>query len=397
MKKSLLVCGVPAVAFAAWALHAMYSDPPLGPQGESVPPDEATYSAQIIASGISMLNTVREKQPDHVYRRDAHARTHGCALATFTVNPVEERWKQGLFATPKEYKAWVRFSSGSTDVQSSWKPDARGMAIKVLGVPGRKLLEGEENETTQDFLMINNPEFFIANVEEYALSTAYQAQNNPFGYFASDGRNFTWNFLKWRMREFRIGLEILKFPPKNLLAVQYYSMTAYKLGAGQYVKYTNKPVACSAATSVPGARVGFGSNALTDQLAAELRAGPSYCFDLMVQPQVAGKNMPVEDPTIGWSERDSPFVPIARIRLERQDIAPQMQSGFCENLSFTPWHALPAHEPVGGLNRVRKVLYSSISRYRRCLNGKASGEPKEDGSMAFNSKPCIATEPIPQD
>jgi len=31
------------------------------------------------------------------------------------------------------------------------------------------------------------------------------------------------------------------------------------------------------------------------------------CFELLVQPQVAGKNMPVEDPTVVWSEEDSPF------------------------------------------------------------------------------------------
>ena len=399
MKRFMLIGGVAVLGFAGWALHAMYAEPPWGPMGERVLPDEALYSARIIASGISMLNAVREKAPDHIYRRDAHARTHGCALATFTVNPADPQKQglfQGVFAVPGQYKAWVRFSSGSTGVQSAWKPDARGMAVKVLGVPGRKLLEGEENETTQDFLMIDNPEFFIANVEEYALATAYQAQNNQFAYFASDAHGVTWNFLNWRMREFRIGVQILKFPPKNLLATQFYSMTAYKMGAGQYVKYSNKPVACDAGGSVPGSRVGFGNNALDEQLAGELRTSPGYCFDLMVQPQVAGKNMPVENPTIGWSERDSPFVPVARIRIDRQDITPQMQNGFCENLSFTPWHALPAHEPAGGLNRVRKVVYQSISRYRRCLNGKAFGEPNGDGSLTFDSKPCLATEPIPQ-
>jgi catalase len=391
----LLIAAIPAVALAAWALHAMFTDPPPGPMGETIPPEEATYTARIIASGITMLNAVRENAPDHIYRRDAHARTHGCALASFTVNPVEGRFRRGLFSAPKEYKAWLRYSSGNTALKSAWSPDARGMAVKVLGVPGTKLLDGEENDTSQDFLMIDNPAFFIANVEEYALATRYQALNKQFTYFADDGGGFTWNFFRWRLREFRIGMQILKFPPKNLLADRFYSMTAYKLGSGQYVKYSAKPVACASGGKLPGSWVGFGDNALQEQLIGELKTG-DYCFDLMVQPQVPGRNMPVEDPTVEWSEKDSPFVPVARIRIARQDITPQLNDGFCENLSFTPWHALPEHEPVGGLNRVRKGVYQAISRYRRCSNGLYFGEPADDGSLAFKSSPCKADKPIPE-
>jgi len=395
-KKILLTCAVLAICFGAWTVRAMYTEPPPGPAGESVPPDEALYTSQIIASGISMLNAVQNKIPDHIYRRDAHARTLGCALATFQVNPVADRFRRGLFATPNTYKAWIRYSSGSTGLQSSWKPDARGMAIKVLGVPGEKLLEGQKDATTQDFLMINNPVFFIPNVRQYAQATAFQAANKQFTYFAADRNGFTWNFFRWRLREFRIGLDILKFPPKNLLSIAYYSMTAYKLGQEQYVKYSARPAVCAAGGSVPGWWPGFGSNALSDQLARELKTGPAFCFDLMAQAQAPGKNMPVEDPTIEWREQDSPFVPVARIELDRQDIAPQMNNGFCENLSFMPWHALPEHEPVGGLNRVRKAVYQSISSYRRCRNGLDFGEPSNDGSLTFDSKPCVATQPIPQ-
>jgi hypothetical protein len=393
----LLIGAIPAVALAAWALHAMYTDPPPGPMGERVPPEEVTYTAQIIASGITMLNAVRERdrRPGHIYRRDAHARTHGCALASFTVNAVDERFRRGLFAAPKEYKAWLRYSSGNTALQSAWKPDARGMAVKVLGVPGKKLLDGEEDDTTQDFLMINNPAFFIANVEEYALATRYQALNRQFTYFADDGNGFTWNFFRWRLREFRIGVNILKFPPRNLLSDRFFSMTAYKLGSGEYVKYSAKPVACASGGKIPGSWVGFGDNALQDQLVSELKTGPDYCFDFMAQLQMPGKNMPVEDPTVEWSENDSPFVPLARIRIARQDITPQLNNGFCENLSFTPWHALPEHQPVGGLNRVREGVYQAISRYRRCQNGVAFGEPADDGALTFKSRPCRADQPIP--
>src|SRR5262249_51306321 len=218
-------------------LYKMYKSPPWGPMGEAILPDEDVYTSQIIASGISMVNATRRTQPDGRYRRDAHAKTLGCAAATFTVKPLEQRFRYGLFAQPKSYKAWVRFSSGSTTPQSDWKPDARGMAIKVLGVDGKKLLEGEEDDRTQDFLMIDNPVFFVENVAEYALLTKYQGEGHQFGYFFGDGMAFMWNPARWRLREFRIGLGILKFPPKNLLSTRFYSMTAYKLWVAQYVKY----------------------------------------------------------------------------------------------------------------------------------------------------------------
>jgi hypothetical protein len=99
------------------------------------------------------------------------------------------------------------------------------------------------------------------------------------------------------------------------------------------------------------------------------------CFDLLVQLQVPGKNMPVEDATVLWSEKDSPFVPVARVTIPRQEFDTKEQNAFCENLSFTPWHALPAHEPAGVMNRVRKALYQEISRYRHAKNAAPRAEP----------------------
>ena len=390
-KRLIIVLAVLAVP-ALWLFYASYASPPKGPMGEFVPPDEDVYTAQIINSGISMLRATREVVGDGTYRRDAHAKTHGCMLASFTPKPnLEPALRQGVFADPKTHNAWIRFSSGSTSIQSDWQPDARGMAIKVLGVPGLKLLDGEQDAHTQDFLMINNPVFFIRNVQEYSVLTQYQGQGSQFGYFFRGSKNPS----RWELREFRIGLGILKFPPKNLLATQFYSMTAYRLGAQNNVKYSAKPVGCSAKESVPGTWAGFGSNALGADLSDQLKSVPRFCFDLMVQLQVPEKNMPVEDTTIEWKESDSPFVPVARIEIQKQDITQAMQSGFCENLSFTPWHTLPEHQPLGGLNRVRKAVYQGISRYRRCMNHIAFGEPKDDGSLFFDRKTCDPREPVP--
>jgi hypothetical protein len=263
------------------------------------------------------------------------------------------------------------------------------MAIKVLGVPGKKLLEGEEDEQTQDFLMIDNPVFFIRDVAEYSRLTQFQGEGSQFGYFFQGANPF-----KWRLREFRLGLGILKPLPKALLATEFHSMSAYKLGPQSNVKFMAKPAACKEGGSTPSRWVAWSRNGLGEGLRKDL-GKDAACFDLMMQMQVPGKNMPVEDTTVRWSRRDSPFVTVARVEIRKQDIQPQMDSKFCENLSFTPWHALPEHRPVGGLNRVRKAVYQNIARYRRCMNGLFFGEPRNDGSPKFDSKPCTATAPVP--
>jgi hypothetical protein len=102
-------------------------------------------------------------------------------------------------------------------------------------------------------------------------------------------------------------------------------------------------------------------------------ASGTACFDFMVQLQVPGKNMPVEDTTVEWSENDSPFIPVARIEILKQQFEANNQLG--ENVSFNPWHSLPEHKPIGVMNRIRKAVYLGVSRYRRDMNGVALCEP----------------------
>lgn len=371
-------------------IAASYVNPPRVPVGEVVAPDEEIHLSQMIDSGLAMVKATRQQVGDGLYRRDAHAKTTGCALANFTVKPPsDDRTHQGLFAEAKTYKAWIRWSNSSTSIQSDWIPDARGMAIKVLGVPGLKLLEGEENERTQDFVMVNNPVFVVRNVDEYATLTRFLGVGSEFGYFFQGS-----NPSRWELRALRLSLGILKFP-RNLLASQFFSQAAYRLGTGNYVKYSAKPVACSAGGDVPSQWPGFGYDALREKVTGELKSGSKYCFDFMVQFQRPDQYMPVEDVTVEWQQSASPFVPVARIEIDRQDVDQNLANNFCENLSMSPWHALPQHQPVGGLNRIREMVYQGSSRYRRCKNGIAFGEPLDDGSRVFDTKPCDPHEAVP--
>ena len=99
------------------------------------------------------------------------------------------------------------------------------------------------------------------------------------------------------------------------------------------------------------------------------------CFDFMVQLRTNPTTMPVEDPTAHWKEAASPFVTVATIRIPPQEFTSPARKTFAENLSFTPWHTLPAHRPLGGINRVRRVVYEAISTLRHDQNGVPRLEP----------------------
>ncbi|MDQ9758332.1 hypothetical protein RFZ45_05205, partial [Acinetobacter baumannii] len=64
------------------------------------------------------------------------------------------------------------------------------------------------------------------------------------------------------------------------------------------------------------------------------------------------------------------------IHIPKQSFDTPEQNQFCENLSFTPWHALPEHKPLGAINRMRKIIYENISRVRHDINSAPRQEPK---------------------
>ena len=99
--------------------------------------------------------------------RDQHPKQHGFVTAKFTV--LKDHCKDqriGLFLEPRTYTAVIRFSNsvGHDDAV----PDNHGMAIKLLGVKGEKLLPDEMDAKTQDFVLLDHPLFFTENVSTLA-------------------------------------------------------------------------------------------------------------------------------------------------------------------------------------------------------------------------------------
>ena len=99
-------------------------------------------------------------------------------------------------------------------------------------------------------------------------------------------------------------------------------------------------------------------------------------WELRVQLCTDLDAMPVEDPTVVWNEELSPFRTVATLTVEPQTAWENGTSDKVEDrLSFSPWHGIAAHRPLGGINRARKSPYRFSADYRARFNGCPIHEP----------------------
>ncbi|UGQ28035.1 catalase family protein [Acinetobacter calcoaceticus] len=331
--------------------------------GEKLQPNEEVL-AQNIAQVIE--KSIREQYAAGNALRDAHPKAHGCVRAEFHVSKnIPAQFAKGVFIPDQSYQAWIRFSNASNDASSAdIDKDARGIAIKLLGVSGTKILESEKQATTQDFIMINHPVFFANDAKRYLSFINDVNSHNmirklhiPFAL----GFKGTMNALGARNSQIA-----------NPLYARYWSMAPYQLGLGndrQAVKYSVRACSVTANNLPKNPSHDFLREALKNTLQQT-----DACMEFLIQPRTSSK-MLVEDSMTEWDEKAAPFYQVATIHIPKQNFDTPEQNKFCENLSFTPWHALPAHKPLGAVNRMRKVIYENISRIRHDMNSASRQEP----------------------
>lgn len=332
--------------------------------GEKLHPDEVA-AADAIAAALDA--EIRRRYAPGSARRDAHPKAHGCVRAELRVlDTLPASLAKGIFIPGKRYRAWMRFSNGASDPdQPDTAPDARGLALKVMGVPGKKLLADEADAGTQDFIFINHPVFFANDPNRYLALVKAASGEGLLGKLGIP--------LALGLRGAMIAFQTIRNPMSNPLQGQYFTMVPYALGTGpkrQAVKYSIRP--CEAKP------VRMPKNPAPDFLRAAMRrtlkAG-DVCLELLVQPRTSDE-MSVEDSMTEWDPAQAPFIPVATIHIPRQVFDTPARHQFCENLSFTPWHSLPEHRPLGVTNRIRRIVYERISRLRHEMNDAPRVEPE---------------------
>jgi hypothetical protein len=271
------------------------------------------------------------------------------------------------------------------------------MAIKLLDVEG-------SNETadctSQDFLLVTHPAFFVADAREYVdfPSTVFRSYSTLALYLRVGRYFFGLSPRRFRWRGAWALLRSLKWTSSPLV-IRYFSQAPFRFGERE-AKF------CALPRQRPGARQCLAllllatayqitsipyvdrfitfrrwEHLLADALWRSLDRGPAS-FDLCVQLRTDEQKMPCDDATVRWSERRSPYRRVATIHIPSDQPNREEAMAMAEHLTFSPWHAVAEHRPLGSINEARRVVYDRIAALRHGRNGVERREPRADETAA---------------
>jgi hypothetical protein len=294
-------------------------------------------------------------------RRGLHVKPHvGVRARLTTLGDVPAPYRAGIFGAAGEYDAWVRFSNGGERVRNDHASDVRGLAFKVLGVPGKKLIPGMQDAVTQDFLLIQLKTFGFRDSDEFMYVVG--AARQPLLLLPR-------LLARFRLRTFPLMAGLLRATGRRIesLAVERFFGPAPIRWGDYAAKVSAIPLSQPAQLPRSGSR-----DYLRDELVARLAREPIE-YDFAVQLYVDPIRTPIEDGSVDWREEDAPFVKVARLTIPQQDLtgdAGRRQMEYVERLSFDPWHAPVEFRPLGDIMRARNEAYRVSSMARKAEPGR---------------------------
>jgi hypothetical protein len=312
------------------------------------------FAAEIEAFQRQDAKTTKDGKP----LRGFHAKIHTGVMAEFEVLPdLPAHARCGVFAEPRVFPAVVRFSNGESTIHPDANHEPRGIAIKLIGVTGPKLLRGQENAVTQDFLAtshsvtsaVRNVNQFMKFVRAHRHSPKVMALRLLF----------TMNtFELLRIRRI-LNHDVLQSDVRSMAMEEYFGTAPIKFGP-YAVKFSIKAVGTTAKTID---RPEKPDDFLREELAGRLRR-EDLVMDFKVQFYVDDASTPIEDTSVLWQTEP---VAVARLRIPRVDLDDEPSrklSRKVDALSFSPWHAVEDHRPLGNIMRARRVAYEASSALR---------------------------------
>jgi Animal haem peroxidase len=305
--------------------------------------------------GIQLKNqkTASAHAVPHAVDRGFHAKsTLAIEDADLTFLDLPEDL-QVEFAQPHaSYRAIVRFSNAAGVPAPDFKPDLRGVALRVVA----------SDETSHDLLMTNFPASHARNARQFVELAKAGAGGRVSRLVGLLRLNMLFGpFETIRMlRNIRAGR---KHKPASIATETYWSRGAIRWGSTLAVRYLLRP----APDTAPGPAPSTTDPAyLSHEIAQRLSAG-DVRFELCIQRYVDAKLTPIEDTAVEWREDVSPPVPVAVLTLSRRDITTTdaLERGrVIEGLAFNPWNTTDSFRPLGNLNRARKAVYDTGSAHR---------------------------------
>jgi catalase len=318
--------------------------------GESRPSDDEPEITERLIAVIKQASL--QRYPQGEVKRFNQAKGLGCLSAEFVVAPaLPAELQQGLFQSGRVYPAQIRFVNASQE--NDTKKDFRGMSIKLFQVEGESLWG---TDGVQDFVLNSYPVLFAATPKDFLAFVEAVKDEKVWKYFVNP-RHFYSLLVVWK------GRAQIASP----FDIRYWSTTPYRFGEQRAaaVKYAVKP--CSSLTSQMPHQPA--PDYLVDAMKHHLQQA-AVCFHFMVQFQTDPEAMPVEDAAVEWDEGVSPFLTLATITIPDQEFQTKPARQQCERMRFNPWQSLAAHQPLGGINRVRKAIYAELARFRTEENAR---------------------------
>jgi hypothetical protein len=334
-------------------------------------PDEEAHLQDIITTFSAQMRRLWQTGD---FQRGGNTKTHGIVRGEFTIrDDLPEHLRRGIYAQPRTYRAWVRFSGPGPYITADIDDVGfMSMSIKLMGVPGPKLLDDEQ--WTQDMFGVSTPTFVTPDTRANAELQRWSYKNAQLFYFFNTRRQHVLDGIMqtlWTKTQ------------SSPLEGDYFSCVPYLLGEGQAMQYSMRP-RLRTRTRVPRLPARPPDNYLREAMVATL-ARQDVEFDILLQVQTDPFLMPIEHNGVLWPEKLSPRVPAAVLRIPRQTFDSPEQLAFPSVLSFNPWHCIPEHRPLGNQSRARLRMYKELSTLRQRVNGLQHYEPTGDEAFPGSS------------
>jgi hypothetical protein len=330
-------------------------------------PDEEAHLESIISSFGKQMRLLWKPGG---FERGGNTKTHGMVRGEFAVHDgLPRELRHGIYAEPRSYRAWVRFSGPGPYVT----PDIvdvgfMSISIKLMGVPGPKLMD--EERFTQDMFGVSTPTFVTPDTRANAQLQVESLKNAQIFYFVNLRRP---HILDLIMQGLWLKTQSSPFE------APYFSCVPYLLGEGQAMQYSVWPKSTKR-TPIPRLPLRPPDDYLREAMVRSLAEGDVE-LDVRLQLQTDPHLMPIENNAVLWPERLSPRVSVATLRLPRQGFDSPAQMQFARRLSYNPWHCIPEHRPLGNQSRARRRMYLELSTLRHTMNKVPHYEPTGDESF----------------
>jgi hypothetical protein len=279
---------------------------------------------------------------------------------------------QGLFPTAAKYPVVTRFSTIPGDILDDSVSVPRGLAVKAIGVPGERL-PGSETDTIQDFVLVDGPAFAAPTAKKFLGNLKLLAKTTDKAEGLKKALSVALRGAEALLESVGSQSGLLKtlsgHPEDHILGETFFSQAPIRYG--DYIaKVAVAPLSPELiALTNASLNVNGKPNGLRDAV-QEFFAARGAVWEMRVQLCTDLETMPVEDSSIPWPEDKSPYVPVGRITARPQDAWSDANvKAIDDGMSFSPWHGISAHQPLGSIMRARKVAYKMSAEFRGERNG----------------------------